>query len=72
MWVKPIRSVSSELAFRVEDHAAAHGRRRRDPRGHPRIGEPFGFVLDLLDLPPELAGVGGSACLVEEAATGRR
>jgi hypothetical protein len=27
-------------------------------------------VLDQLDLPPEMTGVGGSACLAEEAAVG--
>ena len=34
------------------------------------MGEPFDFVLSQLQLPPEVSGVGGRACLAEEAATG--
>jgi hypothetical protein len=70
VWLKPIKSASSELAFRADgpgqliDAAAAIG------RGIARIGDAFGFVLDQLELPPELTGTGGSACLIEEAATG--
>ncbi|HEX8518017.1 MAG TPA: biotin carboxylase [Pseudonocardia sp.] len=72
VWVKPVRSASSELAFRADDAAQLAEVAARIERGIRRIGDAFGTVLDLLDLPPELAGVGGSACLVEEAATGRQ
>ena len=34
------------------------------------MGDPFEFVLSQLQLPPEVSGVGGRACLAEEAATG--
>jgi biotin carboxylase len=72
VWVKPVRSASSELAFRADDPEQLARAVATIDRGIRRIGDAFGTVLDLLDLPPELAGLGGSACLVEEAATGRQ
>ncbi len=38
--------------------------------GIGRMGDPFDFVLSHLQLPPEVTGIGGRACLAEEAATG--
>ena len=72
VWVKPVRSASSELAFRADGPPQLVEVAATIKRGIRRIGDAFGTVLDGLDLPPELAGVGGSACLVEEAATGRQ
>jgi biotin carboxylase len=72
VWVKPVRSASSELAFRADDPQQLTEAAATIGRGIRRIGDAFGSVLDLLDLPPELARIGGSACLVEEAATGRQ
>jgi hypothetical protein len=34
------------------------------------VGEPFGYVLDQVELPPEIARVGGAACLAEAALHG--
>ena len=72
VWVKPVRSASSELAFRADDPLQLADAAARIGRGIRRIGDAFGAVLGLLELPPELAGVGGSACLVEEAVVGRQ
>ena len=72
VWVKPIRSASSQLAFRADDPQQLATAAAAIRGGIRRVGDAFGTVLDLLDLPPELAGLGGSACLVEEAATGRQ
>lgn len=72
VWIKPVRSASSQLAFRADDPRQLAEAAATMRQGIGRIGDAFGSVLDLLDLPPELAGVGGSACLVEEAATGRQ
>jgi len=70
VWIKPVKSASSTLAFRVTDDGqlAAAADEIRDGIG--RVGDPFQFVLDQVPLPPELSGVGGRACLVEEAAAG--
>ncbi|OZM75858.1 biotin carboxylase [Pseudonocardia sp. MH-G8] len=70
VWIKPVKSASSKLAFRVEDHEQLHDAAVEIREGVGRIGDPFEFVLDLVDLPAEIAEAGGSACLVEESATG--
>lgn len=66
VWLKPVKSFSSALAFRVEDDrdfVRAVGEIRE---GVGWVGEPFQMVLDLLDLPAEIAEAGGQACLAEE------
>ena len=70
VWIKPVKSASSNLAFRVEDRTQLHDAAAEIREGAGRIGDPFEFVLDLVDLPTEIAEAGGSACLVEESATG--
>jgi biotin carboxylase len=70
VWVKPVKSASSSLAFRVENHKQLQDAAAEIREGIGRIGDPFEYVLDQLDLPTEIADAGGSACLVEEAATG--
>jgi hypothetical protein len=70
VWLKPIKSASSELAFRADDPAQLAEVAATIRKGIRRIGDAFDFVLDQLELPPELTGAGGSACLAEEAASG--
>jgi hypothetical protein len=70
VWLKPVRSFCSALAFRVENHRQLRAAAAAIREGVGRVGTPFQFVLDQLDLPPEMTGVGGSACLAEEAAVG--
>jgi hypothetical protein len=70
VWLKPAKSFFSKLAFRVEDRAQLLAAAAAVRAGIERVGKPFQFVLDQLDLPPEMSGVGGSACLAEEAAVG--
>jgi ATP-grasp domain len=72
VWVKPVRSASSQLAFRADDPRQLAEAAARIRSGIRRIGDAFGTALALVDLPPELTGIGGSACLVEEAAAGRQ
>ncbi|GAB3213671.1 ATP-grasp domain-containing protein [Marinactinospora thermotolerans] len=65
MWLKPVKSFSSELAFHVageEDFREAVAEIRA---GVSRVGRPFEYFLDRLDLPPEVAVAGGQACLAE-------
>ncbi|WP_034517015.1 ATP-grasp domain-containing protein [Actinomadura rifamycini] len=72
MWLKPVKSVSSELAFHVADDAQFRDAVARIREGIGRLGRPFDHVLRLLDLPPEIAEAGGEACLAEEAMSGAR
>jgi len=70
-WVKPVKAFSSELAHQVDD---AEGLRRavaviREKIG--RVGKPFEYVLRQVDdLPPEIAELGGVACVAEGMVTG--
>ncbi|MEU4965545.1 acetyl-CoA carboxylase biotin carboxylase subunit family protein [Streptomyces smyrnaeus] len=70
MWLKPVKSYSSELAFEAENvqqFAEAAGRIRE---GVSRVGSAFDCVLSMVDLPPEVAEAGGQACLAEEEICG--
>ena len=72
VWLKPVKSYSSELAFHVSDDRQFADAVSEIRDGIGRLGRPFEWVLDQLDLPPEIAEVGGQACLAEEAMTGAR
>jgi biotin carboxylase len=70
VWLKPVKSAASELAYRVEDPGRLRDAAAAIREGIRRMGDPFEFVLDQIDLPPEIAEAGGSACLAEEEVTG--
>lgn len=70
MWLKPALAYSSELAYGVSDITEFRTAVDTIRQGIGRVGRPFDAVLDLLELPPEMAGVGGQVCLAEEAMTG--
>jgi hypothetical protein len=70
MWVKPALSYSSELAFGVKDEQEFREAVEEIRKGVGRVGRPFEYVLDRLDLPAEMAGVGGQVCLAEESLSG--
>jgi ATP-grasp domain len=71
-WLKPVKSFSSRLAFEVtdDDEFATAMAELRD--GISRVGEPFEYLLDMADLPPEVAEAGGQAVLAERALSGNR
>lgn len=71
-WIKPVKGTDSLLAFKVRnrrelDHAIDRIRARID-----RIGRPFDQILAHADLPPEIAGIGGHHCIIEESVGGRQ
>ncbi|WP_371601848.1 ATP-grasp domain-containing protein [Streptomyces sp. NBC_01220] len=70
MWLKPALAYSSELAYSVSDITEFRAAVDRIRQGIGRVGRPFDAVLSQLELPPEMAGVGGQVCLAEEAMTG--
>ncbi|MHC3427292.1 ATP-grasp domain-containing protein [Streptomyces sp. DT18] len=70
MWLKPVKSYSSELAFGVKDEAEFRKAVEEIRAGIGRVGGPFTRLMDGIDLPPEIAEAGGAACLAEEALTG--
>lgn len=70
VWIKPIKSASSEGAHFVEDEERLKSAAAEEHDQIGRMGGPFNEILELLDLPPEIAEIGADECLVEEAATG--
>jgi hypothetical protein len=70
MWLKPALSYSSELAFGVKDMDEFRTAVAEIREGINRIGRPFEYILDQLELPPEMEGIGGPVCLAEEAMEG--
>ncbi|MGI5347514.1 ATP-grasp domain-containing protein [Streptomyces sp. CA-250714] len=70
MWVKPALAYSSELAYGVTDRAEFRAAVDKIRKGIGRMGRPFEYILDQVELPEEMAGVGGMVCLAEERLTG--
>ncbi|MGZ3113597.1 ATP-grasp domain-containing protein [Streptomyces sp. H62] len=70
MWLKPALSYSSELAFGVDDQEEFGTAVAEIREGVSRIGRPFEHILDQVDLPAEMDGVGGQVCLAEESLKG--
>lgn len=70
VWIKPIKSASSAGAHHVENDEQLKAAVVLERDEVDRMGGPFNDILNMLDLPPEVAEVGGSACMVEEEATG--
>ncbi|MET7905047.1 ATP-grasp domain-containing protein [Streptomyces sp. NPDC005355] len=70
MWLKPALAYSSELAFGVKDQEEFRAAVAEICEGIGRVGRPFNYILDRLELPPEMDGVGGEVCLAEEALSG--
>ncbi|GAB3527038.1 ATP-grasp domain-containing protein [Arthrobacter monumenti] len=71
-WIKPIKSHSSEGAHYVENDEQLQAALEKERQEVGRLGGPFGDILAMLDLPAEIAEIGGSACLIEEAAVGNQ
>jgi hypothetical protein len=72
MWVKPVKSFSSDLAFGVADDEAFREALAKIREGIGWVGEPFDALLKYVQLPSDIAAVGGQMCLAEEAITGKQ
>ncbi|KAA5828287.1 biotin carboxylase [Saccharopolyspora hirsuta] len=66
VWLKPVKSYSSVLSFRVADLAGLGRTMSEIWQGIDQVGKSFDAVLGGLELPPEIAAAGGRACLAEE------
>src|SRR5699024_9410238 len=71
-WIKPVESASSEGAYRIDsaDQLAKILPQAREDV--VRMGRPFEAILDLIELPPEIEEIGGTAYMAEEAASGQQ
>ncbi|WP_304450873.1 acetyl-CoA carboxylase biotin carboxylase subunit family protein [Nocardiopsis sp. YSL2] len=72
LWVKPVKSFSSELAFRVTDDDGFREAMEEIRAGAGRIGDAFQWVMERVTLPPEVEKAGGTAGLAEEEAVGEQ
>lgn len=72
MWVKPVKSFSSQMAYRVTDDAEFRAALGEIREGIDKVGKPFEDVLARIDLPAEIADAGGRSCVAEEAVSGRQ
>src|SRR5256885_12529469 len=66
MWIKPVKSASSQLAFGVANQQEFQDALAQIRDGIGRIGSPFETVLEYIDLPPEIARRGGPLRPAEE------
>ncbi|EID52426.1 ATP-grasp domain-containing protein [Saccharomonospora xinjiangensis] len=70
LWLKPVKSSSSKLAYRVTDDREFTEAIRHIRAGIGEVGGPFDAVLERVSPPPEVANAGATACLAEEAVGG--
>ena len=70
-WIKPIKSSGSFLGFRIETEEAFAQAIPQIRDQINLIGDPFNYVLGQVDLPTEIAGVGGGYCMAESIISGR-
>jgi len=65
-WLKPVKSFSGLLGFRVTDHEQWCAAIRSLRAGIERLGGPFQQVLDrVVDVPDEVARIGGRGAIAE-------
>src|SRR5690625_3887573 len=72
MWIKPVKSFASMLAIRADNQIEFEEALRTIRGGIGRLGDPFDALLDYVEVPPEIANVGGHMCIAEEALTGQQ
>ncbi len=72
MWVKPVKSFSSDLAFGVDNGEAFLDALKEISEKIGRIGEPFEVILNEVAMPSELTAMGGRACLAEAGVRGEQ
>ncbi|MPZ67377.1 MAG: ATP-grasp domain-containing protein [Pseudonocardiaceae bacterium] len=72
LWVKPVKSFASMLAFGVTDQQEFRDALAQIRAGIDWVAEPFDALLEYVDLPPEIAAAGAHACLAEEAISGQQ
>ncbi|CAM5254112.1 ATP-grasp domain-containing protein OS=Streptomyces alboniger OX=132473 GN=CP975_02170 PE=4 SV=1 [Streptomyces alboniger] len=70
MWLKPALSYSSKLAYSVHDQEEFREAVAKIKDGISLVGRPFEYIMEQIEVPEEMAGVGAQVCLAEEALSG--
>lgn len=71
-WVKPIKSFSSYLGFRIKDEQDWNHAIKEIRENIGRFAGPFDKLLENVELPEDVAGIGGGHCLAEAIIGGRQ
>ena len=71
-WLKPIKSSGSRLGFRINSKTDFEEALRILRENIGLISEPFNYVLNQAELPPDIARVEGHYCLAEQIIEGRQ
>jgi len=71
-WIKPIKSSGSRLGFRINNKTDFDAAARILRENIDTIADPFNYVLEQADLPPEIAVIDGHYCLAEQIIGGRQ
>ncbi|MCK0538414.1 ATP-grasp domain-containing protein [Alcanivorax quisquiliarum] len=69
-WIKPVKSFSSQLGFRIENTADLEQALAEIRAGIGHLGDAFDQALAHIDLPASLHGIGGRHCIIEEIVEG--
>ena len=64
-WLKPVKSVLSHLGFHIHNRQEFEKNLKIIRQGIPRYANPFNFILEKANLPPEIAAVDGYYCIAE-------
>lgn len=70
-WIKPVKSTASQLGFRINNKKDFH-RAIAILRENIGLFRPFDQLLDMIQLPPEVAGVNSSHCVAEQIISGHQ
>ncbi|WP_223669942.1 ATP-grasp domain-containing protein [Kangiella shandongensis] len=65
-WIKPVKSVSSYLGFKVSNHKQLKHAIQQIREGIFRFAKPFNYLLQFAELPNDIAAIDGNHCIVEE------
>lgn len=71
-WIKPVKSHSSYLGFKVRNQKDLEGAIKEIRSGIAEMGNAFNEFMRYADLPEEIARVGGNHCVVEGLIHGRQ
>ena len=70
-WVKPVKSTGSQLGFRI-NNKRDFNRAIKVLRENIGLFKPFDQLLDMIQLPPEVANVNSSHCVAEQIISGQQ
>lgn len=64
-WIKPVKAASSHLGFKVRNDAELELAISEIRKKIFRFANPFNYLLQFAELPPDIAAIDGNHCIVE-------